>query len=92
MSFIRGGIEPLKMLTDRRDVLVAQRTSSINRLRWNAHELDPERGPAPRALNATKHQQALQAWPQNVPCVVAELARAKLGDVIRLNSAPWSYG
>lgn len=74
----------LKLLTDRRDVLVAQRTSSINRLRWYVHELDPERGPAPRALKATKHQQALQAWLQNVPGVVAELARAELSDVIRL--------
>lgn len=31
----------LKLLTDRRDVLVAQRTSAINRLRWLVHELDP---------------------------------------------------
>ena len=40
----------LKLLTDRRDVLVAQRTSAINQLRWHVHELDPERGPGPRAL------------------------------------------
>ena len=75
-----------KLLTDRRDVLVAQRTSAINRLRWNVHELDPERGPAPRALKAAKHQQALQAWLQTVPGLVAELARAELGDVIRLTA------
>jgi len=76
----------LKLLTDRRDVLVAQRTSAINRLRWNVHELDPERGPAPRSLNAAKHQQALQAWLHTVAGVVAELARAELADVIRLTS------
>lgn len=76
----------LKLLTDRRDVLVAQRTSAINRLRWYVHELDPERGPAPRALKAAKHQQALQAWLQSVPGVVAELARAELSDVIRLTA------
>jgi transposase len=76
----------LKLLTDRRDVLVAQRTSAINRLRWNVHELDPERGPAPRALKATKHQQALQAWLEDLPGLVAELARAELGDVIRLTA------
>jgi transposase len=67
-----------KLLTDRRDVLVAQRTSAINRLRWNVHELDPERGPAPRALNAAKHQQALQTWLDTVAGLVAELARAEL--------------
>jgi len=73
-----------KLLTDRRDVLVAQRTSAINRLRWNVHELDPERGPAPRSLKAATHQQALSGWLQTVPGLVAELARAELADVIRL--------
>ena len=35
----------LKLLVDRREVLVAQRTSTINRLLWRVHELDPERAP-----------------------------------------------
>lgn len=76
----------LKLLTDRRDVLVAQRTSAINRLRWHVHELDPERGPAPRAFKAVKHQQALQAWLTAQPGLVAELARAELADIIRLTA------
>jgi transposase len=76
----------LKLLTDRRDVLVAQRTSAINRLRWNVHELDPERGPAPRALKAAAHQQSLRTWLQTVPGLVAELARAELDDIIRLTT------
>jgi transposase len=33
----------LKLLVDRREDLVAQRTSTINRLLWRVHELDPER-------------------------------------------------
>ncbi len=33
----------LKLLVDRREDLVAQRTATINRLRWRLHELDPER-------------------------------------------------
>lgn len=74
----------LKLLTDRRAVLVAQRTSAINRLRWNVHELEPGREPAPRKLSAVVHQQALGAWLQSVPGLVAELARAELADVIRL--------
>jgi transposase len=72
----------LKLLTDRRDVLVAQRTSAINRLRWHVHELDPEQAPPPRSLNAAKHQQALKAWLDTMPGLVAELARAELADII----------
>jgi len=74
----------LKLLTDRRDVLVAQRTSAINRLRWHVHELDPTRDPKPRSLHIAKHQQALRAWLDSQSCLVAELARPKLADVIRL--------
>lgn len=76
----------LKLLTDRRDVLVAHRTAAINRLRWHVHELNPERGPAPRALKAAKHQKALQEWLDTQPGVVAELARAELADIIRLTT------
>ncbi|TDH43231.1 IS110 family transposase, partial [Mycobacterium eburneum] len=76
----------LKLLTDRRDVLVAQRTSAINRLRWHVHELDPERGPAPRGLKAAKHQQALAAWLDTQPGLVAEIARAELADIVRLTT------
>ncbi|KWX22355.1 transposase, partial [Mycolicibacterium wolinskyi] len=54
----------LKLLTDRRDILVVQRTSAINRLRWHVHELDPEQAPAARKLKLTTHQQALQDWLQ----------------------------
>lgn len=75
----------LKLLTDRRDVLVAQRTSAINRLRWNVHELEPGREPAPRKLTAVVHQRALRVWLDTVPGLVAELARAELVDVVRLS-------
>ncbi|KIX26845.1 hypothetical protein NP51_13690, partial [Lacticaseibacillus rhamnosus] len=69
----------MKLLTDRRDVLVAQRTSAINRLRWLVHELDPERAPAARSLDAAKHQQALRTWLDTQPGLVAELARDRHG-------------
>lgn len=75
----------LKLLIDRRDVLVAQRTSAINRLRWHVHELDPERGPASRSLDTAKHQQALAAWLDTQPGLVAEIAGAELADIIRLS-------
>jgi transposase len=76
----------LKLLTDRRETLVAQRTAAINRLHAHVHELDPERTPAPRSLDTAKHQQALQAWLHTVPGVLAEVTRAELTDIIRLTA------
>ncbi len=52
----------LKLLVDRREVLVAQRTATINRLRWRVHELDPERAPKPVSLHLAKHRRLLGGW------------------------------
>src|SRR6201998_4229691 len=49
----------LKLLVDRREVLVAQRTATINRLLWRVHELDPERAPKARSLDLPKHRRLL---------------------------------
>ncbi len=76
----------LKLLTDRRDTLVVQRTSAINRLRWLVHELDPQRAPGLRKLDAAKHQKALQAWLDTVTGMPAEIAGMELADVIRLTA------
>lgn len=76
----------LKLLTDRRDTLVAQRTSAINRLRWLVHELDPQRAPGSRKLDAATHQQALQTWLATIAGMPAEIARMELADVIRLTA------
>ncbi len=65
----------LKLLVDRREVLVAQRTATINRLRWRVHELDPERDPVPASLDRAKHRELLGAWLGTLPGLVAELAR-----------------
>jgi transposase len=75
----------LKLLVDRRDVLVAQRTAAINRLRWWVHELDPERRPG--ALDRPKQQKQLQVWLATLAGVVAELARDELTDICRLSEA-----
>jgi transposase len=74
----------LKLLVDRRETLVAQRTATINTLRWRIHELDPERAPKSGVLDRAKHQKALNGWLQNVSGIVAELARGELADIIRL--------
>src|SRR6516164_1994403 len=77
----------LKLLIDRREDLVAQRTSAINRLLWRVHELHPERAPKPRSLDLAKHRELLRAWLATQPGLVAELARDELADISRLTEA-----
>lgn len=77
----------LKLLVDRREVLVAQRTATINRLRWRIHELDPERAPKPASLDLAKHRAVLAAWLDTVAGLVAELARDELADITRLTES-----
>ncbi len=77
----------LKLLVDRREDLVAQRTATINRLLWRVHELDPERAPQPRSLDLAKHRGILGDWLQTLDGLVAELARDELADITRLTEA-----
>ena len=74
----------LKLLIDRREDLVAQRTSTINRLLWRVHELDPERAPKPRSLDLAKHRTLLGRWLTTQPGLLAELACDELADITRL--------
>jgi transposase len=74
----------LKLLVDRREDLVVQRTSMVNRLRWRVHELDPERAPKPGSLDLAKHRRLLGDWLATQPGLVAELARDELADITRL--------
>ncbi|OBH10958.1 transposase [Mycobacterium sp. E1747] len=77
----------LKLLVDRREDLVGQRTSTINRLLWRVHELDPGRAPKPASLDLTKHRRTLGDWLATQPGLVAELAREELADITRLTEA-----
>src|SRR3954447_15480367 len=77
----------LKLLVDRREDLVAQRTSTINRLLWRVHELDPARVPKPASLDLAKHRKLLGDWLAAQPGLVAELARDELADITRLTEA-----
>src|ERR1700734_2192469 len=77
----------LKLLVDRPEVLVAQRTATINRLRWRIHELDPEQAPKAASLDLAKHRAALAAWLDTVPGLIAELSRDELADITRLTEA-----
>ena len=74
----------LKLLVDRREDLVAQRTATINRLPWRVHELDPDRAPKPASLDRAKHRKLLSDWLDSLDGLVAELARDELSDITRL--------
>ena len=74
----------LKLLVDRREDLVQQRTSTTNRLLWRVHELDPAAAPPARSLRLVKHQNLLMDRLNGFDGLVAELARDELSDVIEL--------
>jgi transposase len=69
-----GPERELRLLTDHRDDLVADRTRMINRLRWHLHELDPDWDPAPRTLTRRKHIGAVAARLAGMDGLVARLA------------------
>jgi len=74
----------LKLLVDRRDDLVQQRTSTTNRLLWRVHELDPAAAPPARSLRLAKQQNLLMERLSGLEGLVAELARDELSDIIEL--------
>jgi transposase len=77
----------LKLLIDRRDDLVHDRTAMMQRLLWRVHELDPTYRISPGALNRRKQQDVLAAWLASQKGLVAELARDELADIMRLTPA-----
>ena len=79
-----GVSREFKLLVDRRDDLVTQRTAVINRLLWRVHELDPSHAPKPASLDRYKAQKALRSWLAAQPGLVAELARDELAAVADL--------
>ncbi|AXH37092.1 IS110 family transposase [Humibacter sp. BT305] len=71
----------LKLLVDRREDLVGERTRQINRLRWHLHELDPEFTVPVKALRTRAQRERVSAWLDGRPGLVAELARDVLTDI-----------
>jgi transposase len=77
----------LKLLVDRREDLVAERTRMINRFRWHLHELDPHLDPSPRSLDLAKTRAQLAERLTGHDGLVAELARDILADIDRITGA-----
>ena len=76
----------LKLLVDRREDHVKQRTSIINRFLGRVHELDPTRNPKKGSMDRAKTHNALAGWLSTLDGIVAELAADELADIIRLTA------
>jgi transposase len=76
-----GPERELRLLTDHRDDLVAERTRMINRLRWHLHELDPGWDPAPRSLTRAKAITAVASRLAGMDGLVARLAADLTGRI-----------
>lgn len=78
----------LKLLVDRREDLVGERTRMMNRLRWHLHRIapgDPAADPAPKALKVAKTRTRLAAWLADKDGIDARLARDILADIDRVS-------
>lgn len=76
----------LKLLVDRRDDLVEQRTGDVNRLRWHLHRIDPTIDPAPKSLDRAKTRRWLVGLLEPLTGVDARLARELLVDIDRVTT------
>ena len=81
----------LKLLVDRRETLVRQRTATINSFLWRVHELDPAMAPPARSLDLAKHRDRLRAWLQTLDGILAELALDELADITTLTERANAY-
>jgi transposase len=69
-----GPERELRLLTDHREDLVAERTRAVNRLRWHLHELDPCWDPGPRSLASRTGIAAVTARLASTGGMVARIA------------------
>ena len=81
------GSRELKLLVDRREDLVGERTRMMNRLRWHLHRIAPGEAvadPKPKALKQAGTRRALAAWLADREGIDARLARDILADIDRI--------
>src|SRR3954451_13351499 len=81
-----GPAGEVRLLSDHRDHLVAERTRVINRLRWHLHELDPGTEPPARHLWRPKHLNQVAAQLAEFDGIVARLARDLVAACRRLTA------
>jgi transposase len=78
---LEGASRHLRLLVDRREDLVAERTRSISRLRWHVHELAPGFPLPTRALTRRPSWAKLEALLAQHQGLVAELAAEMLAEI-----------
>lgn len=76
----------LKLLVDRREDLVAERTRMMNRLRWHLHEIDPDLAPPIRSLDRAVVVVTLRAQLVELESLVARIALEVLDDIASRNA------
>lgn len=81
----------LKLLTDHRDTLVAQRTAAINRLLWHVHEIDPDFEIRSRTMDRKKQHKRVGNWLTTQSGVLAELAGELLTEITTLTERINTY-
>jgi transposase len=74
----------LKMLVDRRDDLVKERTAAMNRFRWHLHRIDPTVDPKPKSLKQVKTRRQLFEFLADKTGIDARMAREVLADIDRV--------
>jgi transposase len=84
-----GPAREVKLLSDHRRDLVAERTRLVNRLRWHVHELDPELEVRPRGLSRFRVIDALEVALSQFDGIVVRIARDLLAQcrilTVRIN-------
>jgi transposase len=77
--------QDLRLLIDRREVLVATRTRAISQLRWHLHDLAPGLDAAMRVLTGRRRQQRLITTVTTLPAGVRrDITLDLLADLVRL--------
>jgi transposase len=77
----------VRRLADHRDDLVAERTRTVNRLRWLVHDLDPAIAPPPRSLGGKAARARLAAALAALPASAGKrIAQWQLEAVTRLSA------
>ncbi len=74
----------LKLLVNRREDLVGERTRMVNRFRWHTHRIDPTVDPAPKSLKQPSTRADLATWLAPQAGIDAEMAREVLADIDRI--------
>jgi transposase len=82
-----GPEREVRLLTDHREDLVAERTRACNRLRWHLHELMPGDEPAPRSLDRLHVLDALERRLASLDGTVARLAAELVARIRELTAA-----